>query len=182
MGNPDEFSRQALPHLDAAHNLAFWIVRNRTDAEDVVHDAFLRAFRAFGSFTEGNIRNWLLTIVRNTAYTAMTRRNRGRNVVSIEEAMLERAEPDMSWAADERSAEDGLILQEDGRRVRDALARLAPAFREIIVLREIEELAYDDIARVLGVPIGTVMSRLARARNQLREIYGRGQRGQRDAV
>ncbi len=181
MGNPDEFSRQALPHLDAAHNLAFWIVRNRADAEDVVHDAFLRAFRAFGSFTEGNIRNWLLTIVRNTAYTAMTRRNRGRNVVSIEEAMLERAEPE-SWAADEHSAEDGLILQEDGRRVRDALAKLAPAFREIIVLREIEELAYDDIARVLGVPIGTVMSRLARARSQLREIYSGRQRGQRDAV
>lgn len=181
MGNPDEFSRQALPHLDAAHNLAFWIVRNRPDAEDVVHDAFLRAFRAFGSFTEGNIRNWLLTIVRNTAYTAMTRRHRGRNVVSIEEAMMERAEPE-SWAADEHSAEDGLILQEDGRRVRDALAKLAPVFREIIVLREIEELAYDDIARVLGVPIGTVMSRLARARNQLREIYGGRQRGQRDAV
>lgn len=182
MGSPDEFSRLALPHLDAAHNLAYWIVRNRADAEDVVHDAYLRAFRAFASFTEGNIRNWLLAIVRNTAYTAMTRRNRGHNVVSIEEAMLERADADASWVADDRSAEDGLILQEEGRRVRDALVRLAPSFREVIVLREIEELSYEDIARVLGVPIGTVMSRLSRARTQLREIYDRNRQGKRDAV
>jgi RNA polymerase sigma-70 factor (ECF subfamily) len=161
-----EFEQRALPCLDAAHNLAFWLVRSRPDAEDIVQDAYLRAFRAFDACAGEDIKPWLLAIVRNLAYRWLATRKRTANVISLEEAVSARtgggkgAEP----AADEASAEDLLVGLSERALVVKALAELPPPFREAIVLREIEGLSYQEIANVAGVPVGTVMSRLSRAR------------------
>jgi RNA polymerase sigma-70 factor (ECF subfamily) len=167
-----EFERLVLAHMDAAYNLAYWLVRNRDDAEDVVQDAYLRAFRAFDALAGEDVRPWLLTIVRNVAYRWLAVRKRTANVISIEGALAGRDNRDsrvMELASEEPSAEDMLVGRAEQALVRAALAELPPAFREVIVLRELEGLAYRDIASVTGTPIGTVMSRLARARDQLRE-------------
>jgi RNA polymerase sigma-70 factor (ECF subfamily) len=173
MHRVDDFDTQALPHIDAAYNLAFWLVRNQADAEDVVQDAYLRAFRAYGQFNGGDIRPWLLTIVRNLAYRWLSVRKRSANVVSIEDAMTDRegnSRPAFEPVSPEPSAEDLLISGAERSLIRRALAELAPAFREVIVLRELEGLSYQDIAAVTGNPAGTVMSRLSRARAQLKDI------------
>src|SRR5262245_22785581 len=165
------FEQCALPHLDAAHNLAYWLVRSRPDAEDIVQDAFVRAFRAFGTFRGGDIKPWLLTIVRNVAYRWLSVRKRASNVVSIEDAFGPRADDGAgdAWiASDEPSPEALLIGAQERARVLTALAALPPAFREVLVLREIEELPYGEIADIIGTPVGTVMSRLSRARAELR--------------
>jgi RNA polymerase sigma factor (sigma-70 family) len=168
------FEQIALPHLDAAHNLAYWLVRSRPDAEDIVQDAYVRALRAFANFRGGDIKPWLLTIVRNVAYRWLAVRKRGNNVVSIEEAFAPRGEvADEAWpASEEPSPEAALIGAQERARVLTALAALAPAFREVLVLREIEELSYAEIADIIGVPTGTVMSRLSRARAELRTRLG----------
>jgi RNA polymerase sigma factor (sigma-70 family) len=171
-----DFDTDALPHLDAAYNLAFWLVRNEADAEDVVQDAYLRAFKAYGQFNGGDIRPWLLTIVRNVAYRWLSVRKRNANVVSIEHALASRGGDDSSVfepASGEPTAEDLLISDGERSLIRRALAELAPAFREVIVLREFEGLSYQDIAGVTGVPIGTVMSRLSRARAELKDLLTR---------
>src|SRR5262249_44254610 len=168
-----DFDTEALPHLDAAYNLAYWLVRNNADAQDVVQDAYLRAFKAYGQFNGGDIRPWLLTIVRNVAYRWLSVRKRGANVVSIEDALAGRdgeKGPTFEPASDEPSAEDLLISDGERSLVRRALAELTPSFREVIVLREFEGLSYQDIASVIGVPAGTVMSRLSRARDQLKDV------------
>ena len=165
------FEQLAVPHLDAAHNLAYWLVRNRPDAEDIVQDAFLRAYRAFATFRGDDIKPWLLAIVRNVAYRWLAVRQRTSNVVSIEEAFNSRAsdQSDQALAASEEpSAEALLIGAQERALVLDALAKLPPAFREVLVLREIEDLSYGEIADVIGSPIGTIMSRLSRARAELR--------------
>jgi RNA polymerase sigma factor (sigma-70 family) len=170
MKTGQDFERLALPHLDAAYNLAHWLVRNPADAQDVVQDAYLRAFRSFGQFAGGDIRPWLLTIVRNVAYRSLSVRKRSANVISIEDALSgrdEKAPPALTSA--EPTAEDVLVGEADAAAVRAALALLAPGFREVVVLRDMEGLSYQDIATVMNIPIGTVMSRLARARAQLRE-------------
>jgi RNA polymerase sigma factor (sigma-70 family) len=170
MKTAQDFERLALPHLDAAYNLAHWLVRNPADAQDVVQDAYLRAFRSFGQFARGDIRPWLLTIVRNVAYRSLSVRKRSANVISLEDALSgrdEKALPALTSA--ERTAEEVLVGEADAAMVRAALALLAPAFREVVVLRDMEGLSYQDIATVMNIPIGTVMSRLARARAQLRE-------------
>lgn len=160
------FEQQALAHLDAAYNLAYWIVRNRADAEDVVQDAYVRALRAFSS-CRGDVKPWLLTIVRNVAYRALSVRERGSNVVSLDEALSPRGGAAL-LVSETPSAEDVLIAAEGHALVLRALAGLQPAFREVLVLREIEELSYAEIAVVIGSPIGTVMSRLSRARVELK--------------
>ena len=170
MSSRPSFEHLALQHLEAAYNLAFWLVRSRADAEDVVQEAYLRALRAFAGFRGDDMRPWLLAIVRHTAYRWLNERRRARNVVSIEAAYAAAtvqglAEP----AATEPSAEAQLIGAAEHDYVVRALAELPPAFREVLVLREIEGLSYRDIANVTGVPIGTVMSRLARGRRDLRK-------------
>jgi RNA polymerase sigma-70 factor (ECF subfamily) len=173
MQRVNDFDAEALPHIDAAYNLAFWLVRNEADAQDVVQDAYLRAFKAYGQFNGGNIRPWLLTIVRNVAYRWLSVRKRSANVVSIEDAVTDRdgnSRPGIEPVCAEPSAEDLLISGAESSMVRRALAELPPAFREVIVLRELEGLSYQDIAGVTGIPAGTVMSRLSRARAQLKEL------------
>lgn len=169
------FEQSALPHLDAAHNLAYWLVRSRPDAEDIVQDAFVRAFRAFGTFRGGDIKPWLLTIVRNVAYRWLSVRKRGSNVISFDEAFAPRGE-DVSgeaWVASEEPSPEALLISAQEReRVLTALAGLPPALREVLVLREIEELSYGEIADIIGTPVGTVMSRLSRARGELRNRLG----------
>ena len=176
MAGPSSFERAALPHMDAAYNLAFWLVRNRTDAEDVVQDAYLRAFRAHASLKGDDIRPWLLTIVRNVAYRTLARRGRSGNVISFEEAFPGRAGDaagDVNIATDAPSAEMLLIGEGDRAMVVTALGELPAAFREVVVLREMEGLSYREIANVTGIPIGTVMSRLSRARADLKTILTR---------
>jgi RNA polymerase sigma-70 factor (ECF subfamily) len=176
MPSLQDFDTEALPHIDAAYNLAYWLVRNEADAQDVVQDAYLRAFNAYGQFHGGDIRPWLLTIVRNVAYRWLSVRKRHANVVSIETALASRdgeSGPTYDPPSDEPSAEDLLISDGERTLVRRALAGLTPAFREVIVLREFEGLSYQDIAGVIGVPTGTVMSRLSRARDQLKDVLTR---------
>ncbi|MFZ5675296.1 MAG: sigma-70 family RNA polymerase sigma factor [Pseudomonadota bacterium] len=168
-----DFERRALAHMDAAYNLAFWLVRERADAEDVVQDAFLRAFRAFDTVTGDDIKPWLLAIVRNVAYRWLSLRKRRTNVIPLDSVLpsADRDETGLIFevASDAPSPEDMLLGRADQALVHRALDRLPPAFREAIILREMEELSYRDIARITEAPIGTVMSRLARARDQLKE-------------
>lgn len=173
MPSSQDFDTEALPHIDAAYNLAYWLVRNDADAQDVVQDAYLRAFKAYAQFHGGDIRPWLLTIVRNVAYRWLSVRKRNTNVVSIEDALVSRdgeKAPTFEPASDAPSAEDMLISDGERTLVRRALAGLTPAFREVIVLREFEGLSYQEIASVIGVPTGTVMSRLSRARADLKDL------------
>jgi RNA polymerase sigma-70 factor (ECF subfamily) len=155
---PPEFERVLLPHLDAAYNLARWLARDPHDAEDVVQDACIRALRYLGSLQGGDARPWFLTIVRHTFYDWL-RRNRPAEVVPEEDGMLDNiadpAAPDPEQRAI-RGAEMSALA--------DAIAALPLQYREVLVLRELEDLSYKEIARVVDIPIGTVMSRLARAR------------------
>lgn len=166
-----EFERQSLAHMQAAYNLAYWLVRDRDDAQDVVQDAYLRAFRAYDRAVCDDIRPWLLTIVRNTAYRWLSVRKRSANVISFEGALAGRDDDARPFdvPSNEPSAEEQMASRADQTLVQDALAELPPVFREAIVLRELEGLSYQEIAAVTGTPVGTVMSRLARARDQLRE-------------
>jgi RNA polymerase sigma-70 factor (ECF subfamily) len=160
--------------MEAAFNLAFWLVRSRTDAEDVVQEAYLRAFRSFDSFRGEDIRPWLLAIVRNSAYRWLSNRRRSGTVVSLEEAFVDgEGEGTNQIATDEPTAEERLIGAAERDYVLRALAELPPAFREVLVLREIEGFSYRDIAEVTGAPIGTVMSRLSRGRGELRKVLTR---------
>jgi RNA polymerase sigma-70 factor (ECF subfamily) len=174
-GNVDEldetarsrrFQQLALPHLDAAYNLARWLSGNTGDAEDVVQEAFARAFRFFGTFRGENARPWLLAIVRRTWYTEWRRRANAREVASFDEELDETGVFDeaSSICADPQT----LLLQgEHARLVREALERLPVEYREVLILRELEDLSYRDIAVIADLPIGTVMSRLARGRRKL---------------
>jgi RNA polymerase sigma-70 factor (ECF subfamily) len=175
MGELKDFERVALPHMNAAFNLAFWLVRRHADAEDVVQEAYMRAFRAFAGFAGPDVRPWLLAIVRNVAYRWLGNRRRSANVISIDEALErggeEGARADI--ASDAPTTEEELVREVDRTIVRKALAELPPIFREVLMLREIEGLAYREIAEVTGAPIGTVMSRLSRGRSELRKVLGR---------
>ena len=151
-----------LPHLDAAYNLARWLMRNPADAEDVVQEAFLRAMRFFDGFRGGDSRAWLLKIVRNTSYSWI-RKNRPT------ESFDEFDETVHSSEALGESAEAKLVSQSESERVTKAIEALPAAFREVLVLREFEGLSYKEISDMTGVPMGTVMSSLSRARQRLRE-------------
>ena len=148
-----------LSHLDAAHNLARWLMGNPADAEDVVQDAYLRAFAGADRFRGGDERAWLLSIVRNGCYSSH-RRQRVRQAEDFDEARH-------SDSGAAPSPEQLAIVEDTSRRVQSAVAALALEFREVIVLREFEGLSYKEIADVVAAPIGTVMSRLSRARAQL---------------
>jgi RNA polymerase sigma-70 factor (ECF subfamily) len=157
-----QFEELVLPHLDAAYNLARWLTGNEHDAEDVVQDAFVRAFKFFGGFRGGNCRSWLLTIVRNTAYSWLEK-NRGRHPADEFNEEVHATEDESA------NPEAQLLLQADREQVRQAVEQLPAEFREVIVLRELEDLSYREIAGIAGIPIGTVMSRLARARKILQQ-------------
>ena len=152
------FEQTVLSNLDAAYNLARWLTRDDRDAEDMVQEACLRAFRFFDSFHGGDSRAWLLTIVRHTCYTWL-RKNRAHEFVALDEE-LDGVETDLN-------PEELLLQNADQQLLRKAVEELPIEFREVIILRELEGLSYKEIAHVTGVPLGTVMSRLARARKRL---------------
>jgi len=160
------FESRVLPHLDAAYNLARWLLRSDQAAEDAVQEASLRAFRYIESLRGEDARPWLLGIVRNTCFTMLERLRNGPALVEFDDAEFEAA----LGAAEHRASDPGACLQRQRTRVQiDAAIRaLSPPLREVIVLREFEDLDYAEIAKIIGVPIGTVMSRLARARAKLR--------------
>lgn len=156
------FEQTILPHLDAAYNLARWLAGNETDARDVVQESCLRAFKSFSRFRGGDARSWLLTIVRNAAYTAL--RKRGAREQFLDSEILD------SVADTGPSAEQILERAANIEAVRAAIAQLPADYREVIVLREMENFSYKEIADMVGLPIGTVMSRLARGRRALQEF------------
>jgi RNA polymerase sigma-70 factor (ECF subfamily) len=165
-GDAASFARVALQHLDSAYSLARWLVRDPAAAEDVVQDAMLRALSYFGSFRGENARAWLLQIVRNTALTRLTQSAQSREQpLEAEPGGRHEHLPDPG-----RDPEAALAQREGYSRLEQALAALPPDLRECVVLRELEEMSYRDIARVTGVPVGTVMSRLFRARQALLRI------------
>jgi len=162
-----QFEARVLPHLDAAYNLARWLLKDDDGARDAVQDAYLRAFRFFDHLRGEEARPWLLAIVRNTCYSLLGKRRQLGEQVEFDE------ERDSEFA--ERSAEahgvdpaTALLRKIEKARIDEAIERLPSVYREVIVLRELEELAYEEIAQVANVPVGTVMSRLSRARAMLR--------------
>ena len=165
MSDRPAFEARVLPHLDAAYNLARWLMRNDQAAEDAVQEATLRALRYLGALRDGDARPWLLGIVRNTCFTMLEHQRKEADRVDFDEADYEAAmgaaegtDPEARWQARSQRAQIDAAIQ-----------ALAPALREVIVLRELEELDYAQIASITAVPIGTVMSRLSRARAKLRE-------------
>jgi RNA polymerase sigma factor (sigma-70 family) len=160
------FAAVVTPHLDDAFALARWLTGNRTDAEDVVQEACLRAYRAIAGFSGGNARAWVLTIVRHTAYTWL-RRNRSASLVMVDD--LEAVERTNVDAGDQERAtpETELIAKANAARLEAAIAELPAPFKDTLVLRDVQGLDYREIAEITEVPIGTVMSRLARARRRL---------------
>src|SRR6478735_712944 len=156
------FEATMLPHLDAAHNLAKWLLRNEQDAQDVVQEAFLRAFKSFGGFHSSNGKAWLLTIVRNTSYTLLKKKRAADLTTPFDEEI---------HAFDDESVSAATILErsEDAELIREAMDELPAEFREILTLRHQEDLSYKEIADIAQIPPGTVMSRLARARGKRKE-------------
>jgi RNA polymerase sigma factor (sigma-70 family) len=156
------FEETFLPHLNAAFNLARWLTRNEDDAQDVVQEAYLRALKSFGGFHSSDGRPWLLMIVRNTFYTWL-KRNRSQEQSEFDETIyLEKT--------DAPDPEGILIRNSEKQLLREALERLPLEFREVLVMRELEELSYREIAEVADIPLGTVMSRLARGRQKLQAV------------
>ena len=156
------FEETMLPHIDAAHNLARWLLRNEQDAQDVVQEAYLRAFKSFGGFHGSNGRAWLLTIVRNTSYTLL-KKNRAVDLTTTFDEEIH--------ATGHDSASPAAILEhaEDAELIRNAMDQLPTEFREILALRHQEGLSYKEIGDIAQLAPGTVMSRLARARAKLKE-------------
>ena len=156
------FEEAMLPHLDAAHNLARWLLRNEEDARDVVQEAYLRAFRSFSGFRGTNGRAWLLAIVRNTSYTLLKKSHAVDLTTTFDEEI---------HATGHESVSPATLLErsEDAQLIGEAMDELPTEFREILILRHQEGLSYKGIADIAQIPAGTVMSRLARARAKLRE-------------
>ena len=185
MGSPSrrqEFEDQALVHLDRVFHLALRLTRNRTEAEDLVQETYLRAFKHFDQFDPGtNCRAWLFAILRNAFLNQVKRR--GREVPGLDEGELERVEADvLDGARTIESPEEELVKRVVGADLVAALDRLPLIFREAVVLADVEECSYKEISRICGVPMGTVMSRLSRGRRLLRralEILLREQHGPR---
>jgi RNA polymerase sigma factor (sigma-70 family) len=168
-----EFRSAILPHLDGAYNLACYITRDAALSEDIVQEAFLRAFKAFPQFRGGSARAWLLTIVRNCSLSALSARN-AANVRTIGIGALSRQDAErLEQRPDEEpDPEQSLIAREGAQEMSEWLSALPEPFREALVLREFEDLSYKEIAEVTGVAIGTVMSRLARGRAILAQVIG----------
>ncbi|ABF43688.1 sigma-24, ECF subfamily [Candidatus Koribacter versatilis Ellin345] len=155
-----EFDRVVTPHLARAYNLAHLIVGNSADAEDLVQEASLRAFRGLDGYHGGDARTWLLVIVRNVCYSFLSRTRNVQEVVEFEEEQ---------HSGESATPEASVLQTADAADVRRAIEELPTEFREALVLREMEELSYKQIAEITGAPVGTVMSRLSRARQQLRQ-------------
>jgi RNA polymerase sigma factor (sigma-70 family) len=162
------FEAQVLPHLDAAYRLARWLTRSPGDADDVVQEAFLRAFRAFDTLRSGDARAWVLAIVRNCSLSALEQRRRRAAEPLTEEHAEEGSHAGAAGAA---GPEDATIERDDRRTLARLIGALPGEHREVLVLREVEDMSYREIAEVTQVPIGTVMSRLARARAALRASW-----------
>lgn len=160
------FERLALPHLDAAYNLARWLCSDPAKAEDLVQDSYLRAWRYFDAFRGDDMRVWLLAILRNRFVTSM-----GRAVADRITYTDELPETDPIWTQPSPNAEAVLMADADAARVNRLVAALPAEQKEVLLLREVEDLSYADIARITEVPVGTVMSRLARARTALRRSW-----------
>ena len=176
MSGRQDFEARVLPHLDAAYNLARWLLRSDQAAEDAVQEASMRAFRYIESLRGDDARPWLLGIVRNTCFTMLERQRSGPDMVEFDEAEFEAA----LGEAQRSESDPAALLQRQRTRVQiDAAIRaLSPPLREVIVLREFEDLDYAQIAKIVAVPIGTVMSRLSRARDKLRAVLSQTSLGQ----
>jgi len=170
------FEREILPHLDAAYNLARWLLRGSDDAEDVAQEALLRAYKYFDGFHGENAKAWLLRIVRNSCFTWVKSRPKTETMSADEEGQLDpEHERALAEAGHGLPAPDARLIQAADRQlVRGALERLPIVYREILVLREVEELSYKEIAAVTDIAIGTVMSRLSRARQLLMQNLSQG--------
>lgn len=158
-----KFEQAVMPHLDAAYNLARWLMRNEQDAQDVAQEAYLRAFRFFPGFHGGDARAWLMKIVRNTCYTWLHANRPLQEAAEFDENLFR---PD-SCAP---NPEEAVLQNASNTQVRRALEKLPPKYREVLILRELEGMSYKEIADITGVPLGTVMSSLSRARDRLRQI------------
>jgi RNA polymerase sigma-70 factor, ECF subfamily len=154
----ERFENLVLPHVDAAFNLARWLLRGRSDAEDVAQEALLRACRFFSGFNGGDARAWLLQIVRNTCYTWLEKNRPMELSMEFDEELHQQTSATPETLA---------IIADDHKRLTLALETLPPRFREVLVLRELEGCSYKEIATITSIPIGTVMSSLSRARRQL---------------
>jgi RNA polymerase sigma-70 factor, ECF subfamily len=163
------FEQLVLPHLDAAFNLAAWLLSSRSDAEDVTQEAMLRAYRFFLGFYGGDVRAWLLQIVRNTSYKWLEKNRRMKLMDRFNEELHTQ-----SFTTPESIA----IAGNDHERLKRALARLPHRFREVLVLREIEGCSYKEIAAIASIPIGTVMSSLSRARRQMQSVLAKDAAGE----
>jgi RNA polymerase sigma-70 factor (ECF subfamily) len=156
----ERFEQLVLPHIDAAFNLARWLLRSRADAEDVAQEAMLRAYRLFGGFHGGDARAWLLQIVRNTGYTWLEKNRPLEMKTEFDEELHSQPGP---------TPESLAIASDNRERLTRALETLPPRFREVLVLRELEGCSYKEIATITSIPIGTVMSALSRARQRLQQ-------------
>jgi RNA polymerase sigma-70 factor, ECF subfamily len=155
------FEKEVLPHLDAAYNLARWLSCNEQDAEDIVQDAYVRAFRFFPAFRGGNARGWILRIVRNTCYTWLRKNRPMQSATEFDENL---------FGPDPRTLnpEEALLQNANDKMLRQAMEALPLKLRDVLILRELEGMSYKEIAEVTGMPPGTIMSRLSRARAGLR--------------
>lgn len=172
-----KFEQRISPHLDAAYNLARWLLRSEQDAEDAVQDAVLRALKYEAALKEGDARPWLLGIVRNTCFTALARQKGAPAHVDFDDELY--AAEIGQATTDERGNPEALLSRVRQRHmVNAAIAALSPPLREVIVLREFEDLSYAEMSAVMGVPLGTVMSRLSRARDKLKHALTVGAGGQ----
>jgi RNA polymerase sigma-70 factor (ECF subfamily) len=164
------FEQEMLPHLDAAYRLARWLMRNEQDAQDVAQEAYLRAFRFFPGFRGGDARAWLLKIVRNTCYTWLLANRPLQDAAEFDENLF----PPDSCAP---NPEEAMLQNDSSTLVRKAMEKLPPNYREVLILRELEGMSYKEIADITGMPAGTVMSSLSRARGRLRQILTGPMRG-----
>lgn len=157
------FEQDVLPHLDSAYNLARWLMRNEQDAQDVAQEAYLRAFRFFPGFRGGDARAWLLKIVRNTCYSWLHANRPLQEAAEFDENFFP---PDSCTP----NPEEAVLKNDSNALLRKALEKLPPNYREVLILRELEGMSYKEIADITGMPAGTVMSSLSRARGQLRQV------------
>jgi RNA polymerase sigma-70 factor, ECF subfamily len=173
IADPDRarrFRDAALPLLDDAFTLARYLMHNAADAEDAVQECYLRALQHFDNYRGPAMKPWLLTILRNVCNAEFARRGRQATTADYTEGGPEAEELPM-WQEPQASPESAMLRQQDGETIRRLVAALPQPYREVIVLREINDLSYQEIAQVAGVPVGTVMSRLARARSTLRSAW-----------